>query len=62
MNRYITRILNLTLIIISACGPMHAQETADQLSPGMVNPGYVEKPAWFKDSFLDIRDDVNDAS
>lgn len=62
MNRYITRILNLTLIIISTCGPMHAQETGDQLSPGMVNPGYVEKPAWFKDSFLDIRDDVNDAS
>ena len=62
MNRYIIRILNLTLIIISACGPMHAQETGDQLSAGMVNPGYVEKPAWFKDSFLDIRDDVNEAS
>jgi thioredoxin-related protein len=41
---------------------MHAQETGDQLSPGMVNPGYVEKPAWFKDSFLDIRDDINEAS
>lgn len=62
MSRYITRILNLTLIIISTCGPMHAQETGDQLSPGMVNPGYVEKPAWFKDSFLDIRDDINEAS
>src|SRR5210317_1660083 len=62
MNRYITRILNLTLIIISSCGPMHAQETGDQLSPGMVNPGYVEKPSWFKDSFLDIREDVSEAA
>lgn len=32
------------------------------LEPGMVNPGYHEKPAWFKNSFLDIREDVRDAA
>ena len=62
MDKYIIRILNLTLIIISISNPMHAQETGDQLSAGMVNPGYVEKPAWFKDSFLDIRDDITEAT
>lgn len=62
MNRYIIRILNLTLIIISVSSPMHAQQAGDQLSAGMVNPGYVEKPAWFKDSFLDIRDDITEAT
>jgi thioredoxin-related protein len=32
------------------------------LDEGMVNPGYVEHPAWFKQSFLDLRDDVNEAA
>jgi thioredoxin-related protein len=34
----------------------------DQLADGMVNPGYEEKPAWFKNSFLDIREDIDDAT
>lgn len=36
-----------------------AQEGA--LDEGLVNPGYVEKPAWFKSSFLDLREDVAEA-
>lgn len=32
------------------------------LTEGMVNPGYEEKPAWFKNSFLDIREDVAEAA
>ncbi|MEA1890470.1 MAG: thioredoxin fold domain-containing protein [Pseudomonadota bacterium] len=47
---------------MSVSSPILAQEVGDQLSAGMVNPGYVEKPAWFKDSFLDIRDDINEAT
>jgi len=34
-----------------------AQETG-----GYENPGYHEKPAWFKSSFLDIREDVKEAA
>ncbi|MBT4839031.1 MAG: thioredoxin fold domain-containing protein [Methylococcales bacterium] len=30
------------------------------LENGMVNPGYHEKPSWFKSSFLDLNEDVND--
>ncbi|UCE90638.1 MAG: thioredoxin fold domain-containing protein [Pseudomonadota bacterium] len=36
-----------------------AQEAA--LDSGLVNPGYHEKPAWFKESFLDIREDIGEA-
>lgn len=33
-----------------------------QLNPDMTNPGAVEYPSWFKNSFLDFRDDVKDAT
>ncbi|RTZ59251.1 MAG: thioredoxin, partial [Gammaproteobacteria bacterium] len=36
--------------------PAPAQQ--DQLEEGLVVPGYHEKPDWFKESFLDIRDDI----
>ncbi|MDZ7804671.1 thioredoxin family protein [Thiohalophilus sp.] len=32
------------------------------LDEGMNNPGYHEKPAWFKNSFLDIREDIEEAA
>jgi len=32
------------------------------MEAGLVNPGYVEKPAWFKNSFLDIREDIREAA
>lgn len=38
-----------------------AAETGS-LSPGLVNPGYEEKPDWFKNSFLDLREDVAEAA
>ena len=37
-------------------------EEAPALSEGMVNPGYHEKPEWFKESFMDFRDDLTEAS
>lgn len=46
------------------CAPLSqaAEQNAVSLEPGMVNPGYHEKPAWFKNSFLDIREDVAEAA
>ncbi len=32
------------------------------LEEGLVNPGYAEKPDWFVNSFLDIREDVAEAA
>ena len=37
-------------------------EKPSALESGMVNPGYEEQPAWFKNSFLDIREDVAEAA
>lgn len=38
-----------------------AEPPLTALDPGMVNPGYHEKPDWFKNSFMDLRDDVAEA-
>lgn len=38
-----------------------ASPPAAELDAGMVNPGYEEKPAWFVNSFLDIREDIAEA-
>ncbi|MBU0656112.1 MAG: thioredoxin fold domain-containing protein [Gammaproteobacteria bacterium] len=32
------------------------------LTEGLINPGYEEKPDWFKESFLDIREDIKEAT
>lgn len=37
-----------------------AQEGA--LEAGLINPGHVDKPHWFKNSFLDLREDVAEAA
>jgi thioredoxin-related protein len=55
-------IVSLLGFFSICCANLHAQAAGDQLEAGMVNPGYVEKPAWFKDSFLDIREDIDEAS
>lgn len=41
---------------------MAAESATESLAEGMVNPGYHEKPDWFKPSFLDIREDIDEAS
>ena len=33
----------------------------DSIQSDLVNPGFHEKPAWFKESFLDLREDVEEA-
>jgi len=33
-----------------------------ELAPGMVNPGSEEKPAWFKVSFLELFEDIEEAA
>jgi len=41
----------------------HAAEPVPvTIKDDMVNPGYHEKPSWFKESFLDLREDVEEAT
>lgn len=55
-------ISRITLFLMCALfiGQANALREGD-LEAGMVNPGYHEQPEWFKNSFLDIDDDVIDA-
>jgi thioredoxin-related protein len=53
-------LVNLLVLVLATAGPSFAAE--DDLGASMVNPGYHEHPAWFKQSFLDIRDDVGEAA
>ena len=52
--------LVFSLLALFVVGVEAAQPGA--LDKGMVNPGYEEKPDWFKLSFLDIREDVEEAA
>ena len=62
-SRILKNIVSLlSMFAMCSSASLYAQEASNQLSAGMVNPGYVEKPSWFKDSFLDIRDDISEAT
>lgn len=55
----------LILFLVGGSGLVQSTAMAAQeggLEAGMVNPGYEEKPGWFKNSFLDIREDVQEAT
>jgi thioredoxin-related protein len=56
MNR-----ISLLLAFLSSTAAIAAPQPAE-LEAGLVNPGYHEQPAWFKQSFLDIREDLNEAA
>ena len=59
------KILNIIfyvfLVSLSNISTNHAK-TEGELSAGMVNPGHEEHPAWFKVSFLDLFEDIEDAA
>lgn len=48
-------------LLLATAQPLVAAE-GEGLGEGMVNPGYHEKPDWFKVSFLDIREDIEEAA
>ncbi len=51
---FICLLLLLSSVALSA-GEGHLNE-------GMVNPGFYEKPEWFKDSFLELNDELENAN
>ena len=51
----------LPALLLSAGQAALAAES-EGLDEGMNNPGYHEKPDWFKVSFLDIREDIEEAA
>ena len=60
-------MLSILVLSVSAINSLvQAEEpkatAPDFLQGDMVNPGYHEKPSWFKESFLDLREDVQEAT
>ncbi|HQY46835.1 MAG TPA: hypothetical protein PLE38_07790, partial [Usitatibacteraceae bacterium] len=51
-------------LALAACiaSPALAATEAPALAPGLVHPGYHEPPKWFKETFLDLKDDVAEAA
>ena len=56
------KILFMSLLIIMLPPVIAAETSGDVMRAGMVNPGFHEKPTWFKQSFLDIREDIAEAA
>jgi thioredoxin-related protein len=54
--------LFITLFVSCCLASAHAEGTGKGLTTGLENPGYLDKPAWFKESFLDLREDVAEAT
>jgi len=52
-------IFNLTFLLTVSLANARSE---GELNPGMVNPGHKEQPAWFKVSFLDLFEDIAEAS
>ena len=50
------------LAALLSFGELHAEKPEGELNPDLTNPGSVAFPQWFKVSFLDIREDVNEAA
>jgi len=55
-------IFFILLLVISFGLPLAHAKTEGELSAGMVNPGHKEQPDWFKVSFLDLFDDIQEAA
>lgn len=51
----------LALYFLLASSPVSSKEEGE-LGEGMVNPGFHEKPEWFKNSFLDLNEDIEEAT
>lgn len=52
----------LLLLLLLLPSLLRAASTAAESETGLLNPGHQDKPTWFKESFLDIREDVADAA
>lgn len=54
------KLIFIYLMLMISANVFSASEGA--LAQGMINPGYYEKPDWFKNSFLELPADLDDAN
>lgn len=60
-NKLLNTLFCVFIALAFSFSTAHAKPEGE-LNPGMVNPGHVEHPAWFKVSFLDLFEDIEDAA
>ncbi len=60
-NHSLKYLLLLFIVLIISSQQIFAKSEGE-LAAGMVNPGSEEKPAWFKVSFLDLFEDIDEAT
>ena len=56
------RYLMLFLLVLASSYVVAAEGHPEQLDQGLINPGHHDKPSWFRNSFLDIGEDVAEAA
>ena len=52
----------ILFVLLTASLQQVSAKTEGELAAGMVNPGHAEKPTWFKVSFLDLFEDIEEAA
>jgi len=62
LSKVIVRRVLLAAVLWYPALCLWAAQPEEALAAGLVNPGFAEKPAWFANSFLDIREDVSEAA
>jgi thioredoxin-related protein len=62
LNKFFTLCVSVAVLVIAPSILLQAEPVEQALTEGLVNPGYAEKPVWFANSFLDIREDVSEAA
>lgn len=66
MKLFIRALICVWAVLLTGCDTATEAEpekpSSQELDLGLVNPGYQEKPDWFKTSFLDIREDIQEAT
>ncbi len=62
MIKYLMHAFAFALLGLSMSSKVIAADDEAQLATELVNPGYEEKPSWFKNSFMDIREDIDEAT
>ena len=57
-----THSLILLSVFLCMASQLAFSKSEGELAAGMVNPGHEEKPSWFKVSFLDLFEDIEEAA
>ena len=60
--KYLKFFLGCMFLVLASGLSIVGAKTEGELSAGMVNPGHEEHPTWFKVSFLDLFEDIEDAA